>query len=212
MGGFLHTRERGYAIKDIAKKLGLLYFGSVDHRNDDHEVIRGLTVSMTHKDRHYAVGSYDGYDIALVDRYDTNVIGRTKEKHNWAILQVTLHPDVMLPHIFVLPHDRTQRFQHLFLGLRQLQVIHGLTQQDYHAEFTQRYNMYAAGHQAPDVEQIITSDIARGIAARFWPHAIEIRDDKLFIYLTEHRLSQTVLGGSIEAALWLAETLDKKED
>jgi len=212
MGSFLHTRERGYAVKDIAKKLGLLYFGSVNHQNDDHDVIRGLTVSTSHKDKHYAVGSYDGYDIALVDRYDSNVVGRTKDKHNWAILQVDLHVSTILPHIFILPHDRVQRFHHLFVGLRHLQIIHELTQQQYPAEFTQRYNMYAAGHQASEVEQSVTSEVAMGIAARFWPHAIEIKDSKLFVYLTEHRLSQTVLGGSIEAALWLAEALDKEED
>lgn len=208
----LETRQRGYALKDISKRLGLLYFGSVHHQDDDHDVIRGLTVSTSHKDKHYAVGNYDGYDIALVDRYDTSRTPSSVEHHNWCIIQISLRQPTTLPHTFLLPHDRAGRFSHLFVGLRNLQVIHEMTERQYGHEFTSRYNLYAPAHHALDVEKVITQPVALNVGVRFWPHAIEIRDDKLFIYITEHRLQETVLGGAIESALWLAETLDQRED
>lgn len=208
----LETRQRGYAMKDISKKLGLLYFGAVHHQDDDHDVIRGLTVSTSHKDKHYAVGNYDGYDIALVDRYDTSRTPSSVEHHNWCIIQISLRQPTTLPHTFLLPHDRAGRFSHLFVGMRSLQVIHDLIEQQYGHEFTSRYNVYAPAHQALDVEAVITAPVALNIGIRFWPHAIEIKDYKLFVYITEHRLNQTVLGGAIESALWLAETLDQRED
>lgn len=209
MGGFLDSLQRGYTIKDVSKRLGLLYFGVVDYRQDDHEVIRGLTVSTTHRDKHYAVGSYDGYDIAMVDRYDQSKDGTKSIRHNWCIIQISLHAPQSIPHVFVLPHDRSGRFAHLFVGLRHLQVIHDLTEQQYSSEFTDRYNLNAPPHQALEVERWISPSVALGIAARFWPHAIEIRDGKLYVYITEHRLDEAVLGGAIASALWLAEIIDQ---
>jgi hypothetical protein len=55
-------RARGVVLRRFSKKLGFVYFGNVDQHDDEHEVIRGLTVSTTHKDAHYAVGSFDDYD------------------------------------------------------------------------------------------------------------------------------------------------------
>lgn len=207
----LETRQRGYALKDTSKRLGLLYLGSVHHQDDDHEVIRGLTVSTTHSDKHYAVGNYDGYDIAVVDRSDVSRTDSAIEHHTWCIIQISLRQPSRVPHTFLLPHDRATRFSHLFVGMRQLQIIHELTEQQYGHEFTSRYNLYAPAHQALDVEATITPAVALNIAVRFWPHAIEVKEDKLFVYITEHRLTETVLGGAIESALWLAETLDQRE-
>lgn len=47
------ARSRGAVLKKFAHKIGLVYFGVVDQHQDDHEVIRGLTVSTTHRDDHY---------------------------------------------------------------------------------------------------------------------------------------------------------------
>jgi len=47
-----------------------------------------------------------------------------------------------------------------------------------------------------------------GIAGRFWPHGIELKGDTLYVYITDHRLSSTVIMSTISSALWLAHSLD----
>ena len=202
------TRARGKALRGFATKAGLVYFGAVDHRHDDHDVIRGLTVSNTHKDTHYIVGSYDGYDIALVDRIDRSKHGTSRIEHRWCILQITLQQAHEVPHLFFLPTHQAAQYEHLFAGLRSLQRIDSLVPESYHQEFTSRYHFYAPAHAAVDVQHWITPATAQGIAPRFWPHAIEVHRGKLYVYIQEHRLDQTVLGAAVESALWLADQLD----
>ena len=91
-------RSRGKIIRRFASQVGLVYFGTVDQHQDDHEIIRGLTVSTTHRDAHYAVGSYDGYDVSIVDRFDVTFDAQLRPiEHVWLIFQVNLQ-DVSLPH------------------------------------------------------------------------------------------------------------------
>jgi len=202
------TRKRGAALQAFAKKAGLIYFGSVNHQHDDHDVIRGLTVSTTHSDKHYAVGSYDGYDVALVDRYDRTKNGTHSTQRNWCIVQVTLQQATSVPHLFFLPTHQTQKYEHLFAGLRHLQMIDSLVPEPYHHEFTNRYHFYATAHAAIEVQQWIQPATAQGIAPRFWPHAVEVNQGQLYVYIQEHRLDQTVLGSAVESALWLADQID----
>lgn len=208
----LETRRRGKALRRFADKIGLLYFGSVDHRHDEHDVIRGLTVSTSHRDAHYANGSFDGYDVAIVDRYDTAGLGKRAVRHNWCIVQVTLRSTQNIPDIFLLPTHTTAKFHHSFTGLRHIQPIHELVHNPYTPELLQRYHILAHVNKAQEVNQIISPALGNVLAVRFWPHAIEIRGGKLFVYITEHRLSETVLGSAVESALWLADSIDQQEN
>lgn len=206
------TRQRGTTIKHFAEHTGLVYFGAVDHTKDDHEVIRGLTVSTSHKDRHYAVGTYDGYDLAIVDRYDTCRSHISDHRaHNWTIVEVTLRHQRQNPHIFLLPTHRSDHFTHLFAGNRHLAPISQFTDLQLQSEFATRYVPHSAPRDFQEAA-VWLSRHSHGIAAHFWPHAIELKANKLYIYITEHRLSETVLGSAVESALWLADALDRSEN
>ena len=77
----------------IAEKVGLVYFGYVDQRDDDHRLIRGHTVSQTHQDNHYCIGTVRGYDVMLALRND---VIRTRsgkdERCHWLIYAIDSMP------------------------------------------------------------------------------------------------------------------------
>lgn len=203
------SRQRGVVIRKVAKQLGLVYFGSV-HPDDEHEVVRGITVSISHKDSHYAVGSFDGYDVTIVDRDDTVKHAHATAHRRWAIIQVALKQTPNISDVIILPHDSAHHYTHAFAGLRHLQPIEALVSSPYSAEFLRRYTVMAPTHQALDVNQVLTPALADLVAFKFWPHAIELKENKVLVTITEDRLNETVLRVAVESALWLADSLDQR--
>jgi hypothetical protein len=204
----VRSRQRGAVIKRVATLLGLVYFGSLDH-NDEHEVIRGVTVSTSHRDTHSVIGSYDGYDVSIVDRDDIIKHDTMAAHRRWAIIQVRLKHTPIAGAIMLLPHDTRHHYAHAFSGLRHMQPIDGLVDVPYSQEFLRRYSLLAPSHQAPDVNHLMTPALADLAALKLWPHAVELKDTTLLVYITEDRLSETVLRVAIESALWLADSLDQ---
>lgn len=200
-------QSRGRVLKRFAHKIGLVYFGTIDRHDADHQLVRGLTASITHVDTHYAVGSYDGYDVSLVDRVD---IVQNKE-YTWAILQIDLKHD-RVPHVFLKPRGNDKQYHAHAFASRYLMEISGLFTHSHRPDYLQRYETYAKSTNAQLIEDVLTADVTHVLAVRFWPHAVEVWDGKLYVYITEHRLSEAVLGAAVESALWLAETLDNQTD
>lgn len=222
MGGFFRhiarsysplVRNRGKVIKRFATKVGFVYFGSVDQHEDDHEVIRGLTVSTSHRDSHYAVGSYDGCDVTMVDRFDIiQPQGKKPIEHSWLIFQIDLE-DKALPHLFFKPTGHSlAAYDRFFTAYNTLHIINDVFNTEHSPEFHSRYELYGNATHTLAIEKQLHSSITQTIAARFWPHAIEIFEGKLYVYITEHRLTETVLESTLEAASWLAAALYSQED
>ena len=72
---------------NLVNKLALVYFGHVSQRDDEHHMVRGVTVSNKHKDDHYCIGTYDSYDTIFVEWSDTLHNGNS---HVWHIIEVDL--------------------------------------------------------------------------------------------------------------------------
>lgn len=213
---FVHTvkkiarsRQRGVVIRSVARKLGLVYFGSLG-RDDEHEVIRGMTVSISHKDSHYAIGAFDGYDISLVDRDDMVKEAESIVHRRWTIIQVVLKHRPAVHEVILLPHDSASHYAQAFSGLRHIQPVDALVDEPYSAEFLRRYSIMAPSHQALEVNRIVTPALADLAALKLWPHTVELKEEKLLVYITEDRLSETVLRVAVESALWLADSLDQR--
>jgi hypothetical protein len=209
----LRARSRGRILKSFADKIGLVYFGVVDQHMDEHEVIRGLTVSTTHKDDHYAVGAFDGYDISIVDRFDV-VLGRghTPTEHSWIIMQLTLDiPN--LPHVFLSPIDHTaDAYAKFFSAHAQMKPVNDTFIKGHSDEFHRRYEVYAASTKALEIEEVLPPQVTQTIAASLWPHAVELFEGKLYVYTTGVDITSTVLETCLESALWLARAIDKDEE
>lgn len=206
-------RARGKSIKSFATKTGLVYFGAVDQHEDEHEVIRGLTASTSHRDTHYVVGSFDDYDVSLVDRFDVIIDAhRQPIEHSWLIFQINLQ-DTSLPHLFFKPVGHSPlAYNKFFTAFNTLHVINDVFNNDHSHEFHSRYELFGLATHALQLEEVLSPAVTQALAARFWPHAIEIYEGKLYVYITEHRLSETVLASTLQSATWLAGVLDKKVD
>ncbi|MDB5162343.1 MAG: hypothetical protein JWM52_851 [Candidatus Saccharibacteria bacterium] len=208
------TRSRGAVLKKFAKKIGLVYFGVVDQHIDEHDVIRGLTVSTTHVDDHYTVGAYDGYDVSLVDRFDI-VVDRhnVSSEHTWTILRLNLDKSEALPHLFLYPlGQKTKAYNKFFEATHHLQVVNSLFQGAHSQEFHNRYSIYTSSSHALSLEELLTPTVTQTIAATLWPHAIEILDNKLYLYIIETKLSETLLETGLSSVLWLARVLEQTEE
>lgn len=196
-------RSRGRIIRNFAERLGFVYFGSVD--KDEHQV-RGLTVSTSHQDAHYALGQFDEYDITLVDRLDISLDAREQPiRHDWLIFSVTLKQTPDLPHVFLNPKGHTA-FQHLLSIDRSWQAM--VPRPSWPSEFYLRYDVLTRVEHMLDVESLLTPELTRPLAAHFWPLAIEIQGSNVYLYAAKQHATTHLLDTMLKNSVWLAQTLD----
>jgi hypothetical protein len=201
-------RSRAKVLKSFADTLGFVHFGMVDQHDDDYDAIRGFTASLTHLDNDYIVGTFEGYNFRLVDRFDSYKHGTHAHEQLWCIMEIDLHNN-QLPQVFLTPTgQQADEYDKLFTFQPYLQPLNTQLLENYSPELHSRYTIFARTTHTGDVEQMITPVIAAGIASRFWPHGIELHNGKLYLYITQHRLTKTVLETSLASGLWLAEMLD----
>ena len=206
-------RSRSKVLKTFADKMGFVHFGMVNQHDDDYDAIRGFTASLTHIDSDYMVGTFEGYNFRIVDRFDSYKHGGHSHEQLWCIIEIDLH-ESQVPHVFLTPTGREAgEYDKLFTVQPYLQPLNTMLLQNHSSELHGRYQILARTTHTADVEQLLTSPIVAGIASRFWPHGVEFNKDKLYLYITQHRLTKTVLDTSLASGLWLAEMLDElKED
>lgn len=203
----LHRR----VFMQFAEKVRLVYFGYVDQRSDEHRLVRGLTVSAKHRDNHYCVGSYDGYDISVVERTDTiHFPGNPSRTHNWIILTVDLHTSRDIPHVFMGLHAHNDTFYaHLFTKFSSLTQIPLLSSgRQYSPQFTQRYALYTEPAHMIAVEQLFHPEVAKIIAESFGSLTAEIADGSVYVYAEHSRPSIQLLERMLSSGMWLAKTID----
>lgn len=203
-------RQRGAVLKKFSNVLGLLHFGTVHQHDDEHDAIRGFTASLTHRDTHYAVGTYNGFNLRFVNRFDViRLAGNPHHEQLWTILEIELERKG-LPHLFFVPTGREGgEYSRLFATQPHMQPLNSYITSNRSPEFHGRFQIYASAAHSHAVETLFSSPVIVGIGSRFWPHGIEIEHGKLLIYITQHRLTKTVLESTLASALWLAETIDE---
>lgn len=202
----LHRR----VFTQFADRLGFVYFGYVDQRSDEHRLVRGLTVSAHHRDNHYCIGSFNNYDVTVVERTDTlHFPGKPSKNHTWIIMAFDLHTNVDLPHIFVGLHTHSDIFySHLFTKFKTLTKL-PLSPAAYTSHFMQRYAIYTQPSQFYAAMQLITPEIANDIARHFGSLTFEIADDCLYVYTEHQRPTNHLLDTMVKNGAWLARTIDE---
>ena len=209
----ISSRRARSAIIQFCEKVGFVYFGSVDQHSDDHHIIRGLTTSANHQDEHYAVGTYEGYDVSLVNRMDTteDSAGRLRT-HSWLIFEINLKNSFDLPHIFMGMHDhRDSPYSKLFITHPAMQRVPIGTFEPYVQEFTTRYSLYSHASHFIEVERHFNSDVTKVIAAHFWPLSVEIDDGSMYIYADNQAVTTRLLDAMLKNGHWLAKQLDAQK-
>lgn len=202
------AQQRGGVIRRIAKAFELVYFGTV-YYDDDVTPIKGFTLSTTYIDQHFCVGQFDGYEIRMVDRYDNVSLNtRKSDAQNWFIIEITLEHGG-LPRTCLVPTGQSAKeYTRFFTSHTKFQPLNTTVFQNHSSELHGRFQIIASPSRTDDVERMLSTPIVMGIAARFWPHGLEIYKNKLYVYVTDHRLTRSMVSTAVESALWLAEALD----
>ena len=203
-------RLRGATLRRFSEAIGLVHFGTVHQHDDDYDAIRGFTASITHQDTHYAVGTYEGFNIRFVNRFDViRVANNPHHEQLWTILEIELDTQ-SIPHLFFIPTGREAgEYGRVHATHPNMNPLNSLLTDIKSPEFHGRFQIMANPTHANKVETFFTSPVIAGIASRFWPHGIEIEHGKLLIYITEHRLERAVLESALMSGLWLAETINE---
>lgn len=201
------TQASKRIITEFADTTGLVYFGYVSQRDDDHHILRGMTVSTQHHDDHYCIGTFEGYDVVFVERSDTLKSGK---KHLWHIMEFDLKATADLPHTFIGSGKHGNGFHELltmkYPNLLPIQL--GATE-PYPAAFTDKFNVYTTPAHAIGFELLITPEAAAMIGAHFSGLVIELTDQALYVYSEKSHLSSELLHTMATNGAWLAQIIDQ---
>lgn len=192
---------------ELSEEMGLVYFGHVSQRDDEHHIVRGMTVSNQHKDDHYCIGTHDGYDVIFVERSDTLHSGK---KHVWHIIEVDLKAEVDIPHLFISSHTQATGFHELLNAKYRTMLPHTMgAVQPYTSEFNSAFNVNITPAHAVVAERLITPDVADKISVHFKGLSVEITHDAVYIYSEKAHTNLSMLVTMLKNGVWLAEQIDK---
>ncbi len=204
-----HRSERKI-IESFGVEHGLVYFGHVSS-DDEYHIVRGLTTSVSHTDLHYCVGTYQGYDIAFVERSDELLHARKKarQQHHWHIMEFDLKTTAELPHIFVGSHEYNESFYvELFTKFPELRALNIGALAPYDPQFLANYRVYGLASQSIAIERIFTPEVTKVITKHFGRLAIEINHNSLYIYSEHLKVSHGLLESMLKNGLWLCQHVD----
>ncbi len=191
---------------EFSDAAGLVYFGYVSQRDDEHHILRGVTVSTKHRDDHYCIGTYDGYDVVYVERSDTIQSGK---HHLWHIIEIDLKTKLDIPHMFVNSKVHGSGFHELVKTKYHTTLPHTLgTTQPYSNDLNADYDIHITPTHAVMAEQLITPEIAKQIAKHFKGLSIEVTNDSLYIYSGKVHVTASLLMTMLTNGVWLAEQID----
>jgi len=209
---FFTNFSKKRAFTKFANKSGLLSFGFVDQNSDEHKIVRGLTVSDTHRDDSYLVGSVGGYNITVVDRSDkVHVLDGKTDSMNWQILAVELHTDYRIPHFLLSANNYDIRsYSALFTSFPNMNEVMLGVFESYNKDFISRFTIFARPAKSAELQQFLNAEITRTIGAHFWPLTVEQHDNVLYIYSTKQTVSIGLLNTMLENGVWLSGQLDAR--
>jgi len=201
-------RKQARVLRNFYNTLGFVSFGNVSQHDDEFDAIRGFTASLTHRDEQYGVGSYEGFDIRIVNRADKPKGAKRGTLQLWTIIEIELRVRSM-PHIFFMPTGQTSAtYAKLFAEQPYMQPINSYSSSTHYSpEFHGRYQILGRATRIHDIEALITSPISVGIGMKFWPHGIEIEHGRLYVYIPDRTLTKPKLEQALHSALWLANAL-----
>ncbi len=200
------------AIVQFDEAHNFVYFGYVNQHNDEHQLVRGLTLSPHHHDEHYSVGTVDGYDIALLQRTDTiGFPGTVAERYVWLIMQFDLRNAKDIPHMFVGLHAHSPAFYaHFLTKFNTLQKVPLGTFGMYERAFTDKYAIYTTPTASLSAERLFDQEITKLISQHFGNLTFEVADESLYLYSSHQRITKPLLETMLENGLWLARHLDER--
>lgn len=197
-------------FRRFAHDLGLVYFGFVDQQDDEHRLLRGMTVSTSHRDHYYSVGTFRGYDIALAVRRDTlKYPDKRLKDHHWTIVTVDLHSSYELPNLYIGHTNIREQLLARYSNLTQLNLGQYRTE-PYPERFMREYSVYGLMTHAQFIELLLQPKMTEIIAERFDGMSIELHENTVYLYSPTKHPNRSLLERMVNGGLWLADALDKR--
>ena len=204
-----HIRSRSRVLRQFSDKLGFAHLGSMHQHDDEYDAIRGFTASTSHRDSNYTVGTYEGVNIRLVDRFDIQKHRlNSTTPQGWVILEFEL-PVADIPHAFFVPTGKEGgAYDRVFTANIHMQPLNSILQHVNHSPgFYGKYQILARPTHSREVESLLTSPVIFGIGDKLWPHGLEINNNRLYIYIADTTPTMQTLDTTIVAGLWLVNEL-----
>ena len=204
----LRERRTKAVISKFADDVGLVYFGYTNQRSDEHRLLRGLTVSHSHVDHHYSVGSFRGYDVALVVRREKLLASNQRDYRYWTIVTFDLTSSYDVPHLFMTFKSRQELLEAKYVSLSELPMIHS----EKATKFAQEWRLYANIGQALEVQRLLNDSMLDGISNHFDHLAIEVAENTVYIYSALKHPTRSQLERQVSNGLWFTRHLDAAAD
>lgn len=208
------TQTHRRTFMRFAEKIGLVYFGAVDHNDDEQRIIRGLTTSPYYRDAHYTIGTYDGYDVAFVERSGAVKVPKGKpEPQQWLVMEVDLRTRADLPHVFLGKQSHTQAFYLQFLTKFSYMTRIPLgVAEGYDEKFLYYYTIYGRIVDAPAIAALFDPGLTKAIVDHFQELTVEVSEGCLYLYAENRVPTEPLLEAMLRYGVWLAQVIDAKTE
>lgn len=198
----LQDLAAGRTIRQFATKYQLVYFGGVDSRTDEHQLVRGITASVNHVDNHYCVGTFNSHDIMLVERRNTLTHpGKPSRNYKWLIMAVDLRVH-SLPHIFFdgLHHEETF-YANMHIGFSRLQDLSSIVAP------LGKMRIFASTDAIATVQGLLTPEFVQ-ILSSANQFDYELSDDQVYVYSNGGNVGLALLTDMLRVGVHIAEHLN----
>jgi hypothetical protein len=205
----LHTllgNERR-TFQSLCQEFQLVYFGHIDRHRDEDIVIRGATLSQSHRDEHFCVGTVQARDVVLLKRSDTvTSIQHPSTGLSWYVLQIdTRRHD--LPHVILDGRRQPPAYyERLYTTHNRLGRVDPTSLQV--AKFTQQFDTLTTPDGLGSVLSFLTPQVMSQLGHHFHQFDYEWFQDRLIIYAPNPKASNGLLRNMLQVGLWLADQLD----
>lgn len=206
---WLSHKKTKKIYKDACERYGLVYFGLVNQQDDEHEMVRGVTLSPTHRDAHYCVGSINGFDVIICERTDiVHFPGKPSTEYRWNILQIDLR-GVSLAHTLLDAnhHDETFYAQ-LFTKFIRLTKADKSIFSEHNSSFTKKYTLYTPPDALDALPFLFSKDTTDIIGTHFAQFDYECFQDRLIVYAPDRKATKQLIDHMVKAGVWLANELE----
>ncbi len=212
--GFKLTQKRldtKKTYKIVCDRFDLVYFGSVSQHSDEHQMVRGFTLSPTHTDRHYCVGTVAGKDVILLERTDTiSFPDKPSKKYRWVVLQIDLVKPIAV-HILLNGncHDDTL-YSTLLLRHRTMQLYDQFAVSAIDRQFASAFRVYAPLQHMTDIAHLLTPETASVLGHHFKQFDFELFHDRLLVLAQTDTPTPAKIEKMFQAGLWLADEINNR--
>ena len=195
-------------IKQFVHKYDLTYLGGVNQHQAADELVRGITVSSSHVDRHFCIGTVEGFDLSLVERRNTITFpDRPPQTYRWVIMQVDLRRDD-LPQLFIDAYHHDEDFYAtLFMKFANFTLASALFVES-DPLFAKSFRVFTPADKFDETEEMLGHEVTSMLAHHFRQFDYEISGDRLLIYSNNPVVSFHTLQEMLKVGTWLAARLN----